>query len=922
MTADLHAQAANTQTPHAQTPHDHDLYAADPGPSAAPGAAGLCCAADHRREQLVRRGLNGIDGIEVADPDPGDGTVALCVTLLGPVPADLTVHHLRIDTAPGARRLHVLGVRARPPHEEDEDGCLEVTLDRAGDATTYHLALVEPGPHGHPGRRPLHGFDLRHHRAPFGFCSGRPTATDCPPGPGCPPAAVPAPALDYLAKDYASFRRLILDRLGLLVPGLSERHIPDLGITLVELLAHTADLLSYHQDAVATEAYLGTARRRISVRRHARLVDYLLHEGCNARTFVHLAVHEEPSPPWRADEVALFTAFDGAPPPGHPLRWEELPPQALDGAHGFEPLTEDPHGVLPLFPAHNAIPFHDWGDGECSLSTGATSVTLTDAPEPRQLRLEPGDFLLLEEVLGPRTGRPGDADPTHRHVVRLTSVRRGYDPVCRTPVLTVGWGERDALPFPLCVSTLGPAPDCRPLGGVALARGNILPVDHGTRVEEWLGPVPGSQDPPRCEAECRPAEQAPAAGRFRPRLSRPHLTHAEPLPLPAGCEDGCEDGGDGCPPAAAELLHRDPHAASPAVRLTETVGQAVWLPAPDLLASAPDDRRFVAETDDERVSWLRFGDGRTGRRPDPGATFLARYRIGEGPVGNVGAETITHLALRPGVRGHDLVVRPRNPLPAVGGTPPEAPVQARPAIPQAFRALRERAVTAEDYAELARRTGGDRLQGAAADLVWTGSWYEADVALDPRVGGPPGGCGCASPGDRHPPGDRPPPGGNAPPGDGCRSGDCRGTDRTGREIAAALERARRIGHDLRVSPATPVPVELELVVCVEPFHVRAQVVQALREEFSAGVLPDGRPGWFHPDRWGFGEGVYVSRILAAAQAVPGVSAVEVTGLRRQGEPDQGALHQGVLPVGPREIVLLDGTRPRGGRITVTAAGGR
>ena len=58
------------------------------------------------------------------------------------------------------------------------------------------------------------------------------------------------------------------------MPDWQERHVPDLGIALVEVLAYVGDYLSYYQDAVATEAYLDTARRRISVRRHARLVDY------------------------------------------------------------------------------------------------------------------------------------------------------------------------------------------------------------------------------------------------------------------------------------------------------------------------------------------------------------------------------------------------------------------------------------------------------------------------------------------------------------------------------------------------------------------------------------------------------------------------------------------------------------------------
>ena len=59
---------------------------------------------------------------------------------------------------------------------------------------------------------------------------------------------------------------------------------------LAELIAYYGDQLSYQQDAVATEAYLLTARSRISLRRHALLVDYRVHDGCNARAWVHLTV--------------------------------------------------------------------------------------------------------------------------------------------------------------------------------------------------------------------------------------------------------------------------------------------------------------------------------------------------------------------------------------------------------------------------------------------------------------------------------------------------------------------------------------------------------------------------------------------------------------------------------------------------------
>ena len=62
-----------------------------------------------------------------------------------------------------------------------------------------------------------------------------------------------------MAKDYASFRRLLLDLLPQLNPDWIERNPSDLGIALIELLAYTGDQLSYFQDAVANEAYLETA---------------------------------------------------------------------------------------------------------------------------------------------------------------------------------------------------------------------------------------------------------------------------------------------------------------------------------------------------------------------------------------------------------------------------------------------------------------------------------------------------------------------------------------------------------------------------------------------------------------------------------------------------------------------------------------
>src|SRR5262249_47207815 len=149
---------------------------------------------------------------------------------------------------------------------------------------------VKVDANGRPSDEPLEGFDPRYAQIEFTFKIGCPSDLDCAPDTSCPPTPLPEPEINYLAKDYATFRQLILDRLSLIMPDWQERHAADFGIAVVEVLAYVGDYLSYYQDAVATEAYLDTARQRISVRRHARLVDYRMHEGCNARAWVFVEV--------------------------------------------------------------------------------------------------------------------------------------------------------------------------------------------------------------------------------------------------------------------------------------------------------------------------------------------------------------------------------------------------------------------------------------------------------------------------------------------------------------------------------------------------------------------------------------------------------------------------------------------------------
>ena len=349
-----------------------------------------CC--DERRLEVLRRSgsKNAIDYLEVLDHAAPPGVApqqTLFVHLLHPGFA-LTPDNLLIS---GGERIPTVGVvwaapaNALPPQAEphlvdsldDLASTLVIRTDSNGDFSLYTLAIVS-----NPGTSiPPADFDVLLSSIRFSFKVECPSDFDCAAPLPCPAAPLPSPQIDYLAKDYQGFRRLMLDRLSLLTPGWTERSAADLGVMLVELLAFAADTLSYRQDVIANEAYLNTARQRISVRRHARLVDYYLHEGCNARAFVHFEVTRGASNQNLPAGSRLLTRVPLLPTVIQPGSREEQ--RALDaGALVFE--TAHP---LTLRNGLNRLSFYTWGDTGCCLPRGATSATLSGQAEG----LQPGD---------------------------------------------------------------------------------------------------------------------------------------------------------------------------------------------------------------------------------------------------------------------------------------------------------------------------------------------------------------------------------------------------------------------------------------------------------------------------------------------------------------------------------------------------
>lgn len=635
-----------------------------------------CCGSEGRRAALRAynaappMGMSAINAIDylvvvVGDsPDAVAGKSVLTVQFITTLSGTWSAANVSIT---GGLRGTTLSVDST---STPTTSTLKIIAALPQDNGQYTLTLTPPA-----GVR----FDLHLAAIDFYFQNSSITSVDCQ-GAAVTATALPVePPIDYLAKDYSSFRRLMLDRLAALSSDWLETNAGDLGIALVEILAYAADHLSYYQDAIATEAYLGTARKRISVGRHARLLGYSMHEGCNARALVCVAVSNSvtlsPGSAWflsRCQGQQPQLAQSGA----------GVPVALLDGFHTqYQAQIFEPMHTAMLQANRNVIQFYTWGDAHCCLPAGATRASLLDS-SAQPLGLQVNDILILTQVINPQTGRSDDIDPKLRYPVRLTRVTANSDILTGTPVLDVEWGLADALPTSLVVTALVGTSE---LTGLSVALGNVILVDHGQTIpSEALSPSAPTADAP-----------------YRPMLGRPSLTFRNPQNSTALQAL-----------SATQVQLQDPQLALPAITCTAP-DSSVWQPVSELLHSRSTDRQFVVEVDDDDNSILRFGDGTLGQAPPSG--LVAGYRVGNGTAGNVAAEAIYHLVAPDLSR----IVSIRNPLPAQGGTDPELISEVRLNVPQAFR-TQDRAVTAQDYEQLTTRFSD--VQRAAAIWRWTGAY--------------------------------------------------------------------------------------------------------------------------------------------------------------------------------------------------------
>lgn len=689
-------------------------------------------------------------------------------------------------------------------------------------------------------------------------CGDAPDCVTVPPQ----PAPLTPPDYDTLARDYAGLRGMLLERLRALSPGADESPA-DLTVTLIELMAHLGDLLAYRQDRLATESWLPTARRRSSVTRHARLVDFAVPPATSAATVVQVHVAHHNAGPGDATFVVEpgDTATDAA---GDPA-------EAPDAAH----FTLEAAAPTTVRSSHGEVALYDWTEADAVLTAGATSAVLVRPRPGEGVALStwlPVGSLLAFEVVAP--GPPGDQEawarrttpwppsdgsggqtrvPLASHpaqVVRVTEVVPITDPLSPgLPLVRVFWDGVDALrrPVPVSIRTTGGTPR------VGVARLGLLPAHHGLCVDGVeavapFEPLTGSRPDPATT-----------------RVGDYHLVAAASAGL------SCAPGGR--PWQLDTRVALPSGTAVPALRVTS------------LLRAPLEGFSVVVDHDDDEPPRLRFRTGALGLVPPSQSAVTVRYQVGSGPAGMIAAGTLTRLVRTSSPVGQPCVwqeadprVTARNLTPGTGGLPAMPLDTVRRDAPQAYAAVPRRAVLVGDLPSFAVQAPG--VARAAARRSWSGSWPVGLVAVEPLVEGD----------------------------------DAAVTQAAGR----VLDAVRMAGTETVALPATPVGLLVALTVCLTPSADTATT----RLRILAGLRP-GRPdAVFDPASLSLGTALHTSAVVAKVAAVPGVDAVRVTEARRLTDPP--GTNEPVLVMGPAELPVCDDdpAAPDRGRIELSIEGGR
>ena len=689
-------------------------------------------------EQPVRR-VTGIDFIQVVDPDVQ--TTLRVYFLINPdelddplvdtaaLPTAITTETVTIISISGGESLAEVPVIGATYLQVPSGGELRTVLELQtavpGDFSRYRLTIIDPGER----------IDRFFNGVEFSFKQGCPSVLDCrPTGPDCPPDELIDVPIDYLARDFVSLRNALLDFAAQRYPQWSERIVADAGVMLAETMAALGDEFSYIQDRYGREAHLETASQRRSLRQHARLVDYAIHDGLTPGTFLDINTRADAGGGVGGDFLAAGSRV-WAPCPG-------APPIPFELGEGLSDTTAD-NGDPLRFWVHvdwNELPVHVPDPAQPCLALGATEVYLLGIfPTAVQLPAgaDPNQFWLGKWILL-RTDPEDPSLPARRQLVRIDEIEHTTDPLVLdegglpVDLTRVHWEEEHALPFEMCLTDMS-------------VRGNLVFATAGETIAEFFSIRDNDNLPPNLAPDVfRAIERQGALDAFDCARNATFLhslreTEGRGLGWLGELPEGKPE---------LELQEVDPLTLQPLLPPQIWQWQRTLLDARGFEDKfALDDgtwrriigfRRIGEEIVHEDYAsdaglTVRFGDGEFGNIPPDGTVFRARYRTGPGSAANLPADTIVNLADPNDATQADLLSvadAVTNPLAINSGIDPEAAEVIKQIAPEAFRALTFRAVRPEDYAEIAERLPW--VQRAGARFRWTGSWLSSFVTADPR----------------------------------------------------------------------------------------------------------------------------------------------------------------------------------------------
>lgn len=832
----------------------------------------------NRRSRLIKSTtLNGIDYVEIASADQK----TLHVHFLSKVALQ---EFVTAATITGGESIPT--VKVNPIHSSDWSSdpegrpLLTLTVAAPGDFSRYTLSFTT-------SQLVLDPFFSQ---VTFSFKVLCPSDLDCAPTPpDCPPLSEDLPPIDYLAKDFLSFRRALSDFSALRYPDWQERSEADFGVMFMEALCALADNLSYTQDRIAAEATLETATERRSIVHHARLVDYEPRPATAARTLLQLDVTGNSIP---SGLVVSAQSPDGA------TIYFETGTGLVDRQTNPPTLNTKTHLVNPRWNRHNRTatkkydgmkPYY-WDDSQHCLRYGSTDLWIENVngqsfefPDDQYLREH--RLLLLIETKGATP-----ADPPIREVVRLIKTEPGNDALFNVSLTHLIWRSEDALQFDHDLT-----PDKQ--GELkTIVIGNLVPATQGRRYSETFAIPndPGTSVPPSIRALPQAIVHEGLYANVDP-ASHPSNSVESSARIPQYLYTL-----RGAP--LAWLAVDDPDfSLLPEIVLQPQASGSPWRWRRKLLDAEPFESAFTLDPirysriariadasgsqehldyDSDEGDTIRFGDGIFGEIPDPETIFQVTYRVGGGSIGNVAADAITYVDLTA-----TAITAVTNPFPAIGGADPEPTERVRRLAPQAFRAKQFRAVRREDYQAAAQTLPW--VQRAGTVFRWTGSWLTVFTTPDPLDSE-------ALTVEQH------------------------------TQLIDLLNRYRLAGYESYVPAPRYISLALRVQVCARPDVFRGDVEAALLVALSATRQRDGTTGFFHVDRWTFGMPLDRSALEAAIQNAYGVAGVVAIQYRQRGSTSTFLNLPETIRISVDAILRLDNdpSRPERGSLHITVEGGK